>query len=119
MTPGLAIELIQHAVMLTLLTAAPLLLTALGVGVLVIGRGADGYLVRLGDEIRVRFTQIVWADLHAQPPIRIRGLSSATTTSATRLPSMYSTATNSTAVINPSATGSPQRFLCMPYLRVG
>ena len=35
MTPGLAIELIQHAVMLTLLTAAPLLLTALGVGVLV------------------------------------------------------------------------------------
>jgi flagellar biosynthetic protein FliQ len=35
MTPGLAIELIQRAVMLSLLVAAPLLLTALGVGLLV------------------------------------------------------------------------------------
>lgn len=35
MTPGLAIELVQHAVMLALLVAAPLLLTALGVGLLV------------------------------------------------------------------------------------
>ncbi len=35
MNAGLAIELIQHAVMLALLVAAPLLLTALGVGLLV------------------------------------------------------------------------------------
>ena len=35
MTPGLAIELVQHAVMLALLVAAPLLLTALSVGLLV------------------------------------------------------------------------------------
>jgi flagellar biosynthesis protein FliQ len=34
-TPGLAIELIQHAVVLALLVAAPLLLTALGVGLTV------------------------------------------------------------------------------------
>ncbi len=35
MTPALALDLVHHAVMLTLLVAAPLLLTALGVGVLV------------------------------------------------------------------------------------
>ena len=35
MNAGLAIELIQHAVMLALLVAAPLLLTALGVGLVV------------------------------------------------------------------------------------
>ncbi len=35
MTPALAVDLIHHAVWLTLLVAAPLLLTALGVGLLV------------------------------------------------------------------------------------
>jgi flagellar biosynthesis protein FliQ len=35
MTPALALDLIHHAVMLTLLVAAPLLLTALGVGLIV------------------------------------------------------------------------------------
>jgi flagellar biosynthesis protein FliQ len=35
MTPALALDLIHHAVILTLLVAAPLLLTALGVGLLV------------------------------------------------------------------------------------
>ena len=33
-------------------------------------------------------------------------------------PCGQSAATSRTAVISPSATGSPQRFLCMPYLRV-
>lgn len=35
MTPALAVDLVHHAVWLTLLVAAPLLLTALGVGLLV------------------------------------------------------------------------------------
>jgi flagellar biosynthesis protein FliQ len=35
MTPALAVDLVHHAVVLTLLVAAPLLLTALGVGLLV------------------------------------------------------------------------------------
>jgi flagellar biosynthetic protein FliQ len=34
-TPALAVDLVHHAVWLTLLVAAPLLLTALGVGLLV------------------------------------------------------------------------------------